>query len=525
MAPAPQQLLTVDALKTHVREAVALLAASANPLLYRNHLLALFLLKRVNDLFAERRGVIEQEALHAGRSPEEARAHANDPDEHRWFVPPSARWENFKTAAENLGAQIERACAEMERHNKNLLGAVLTPLRFEASGAAAEIEPHEALLRSLLEHFDKLTLGDHALQGPAVVGKAAEFLLEHLATWGVKKGASFTSSAALMQLLAELLRPEPSMRVCDPACGAGGALLACADYLQHRGLSPQTLSLHGQEYDAGTWALCKMNLLLHDLPDARIALGSTLSRPLLDDAGSLLQFDLVIAEPPFTLAEWEHEEAARVSFGRFEAGLPPPRRGEFAFVQHIAATLNARGRAAVVVSHGLLFRGGSEKQIRAALLQPETDLVEAVIALPEGVLLGLKAPSAVLILNRNKPEERRERVLFIDAALIARSARAFQLDEATRRKLVALYQGFDERTPLSNAHAAASASLQEIAVTHDFNLNVARYVTASHESHHCDIGQALAELEELDRQKLAADAAMQRMLRQFGYGHDSAKEA
>jgi type I restriction enzyme M protein len=251
------------------------------------------------------------------------------------------------------------------------------------------------------------------------------------------------------------------------------------------------------------------------LPDARIALGSTLTQPLRDDAGNLLQFDLVLAEPPFSLPEWEYEAAARVSFGRFDAGLPPPRRGELAFVQHIAATLNARGRGAAVVPHGVLFRGGSEKQIRAAMLQPETDLVEAVIALPEGALLGHKAPSAILILNRNKPEARRGRVLFIDAALLAR---AFRLDEETRSTIVALYRSDAQREPLPDARVARSVSLREIAEKHDYNLKVARYVAAGHETHAWDINRALAEVEELDREKLAAEEAMKRLLKELGYG-------
>ncbi len=573
MAQTLQRLLALEALNTHLREAVELVALSMAPSRFRNQLFAILLLKRLNDLWEERSKALEREALEAGRSQQEARAIADDPDEHRFFVPVAARWPTLLNTAENLGAQLERACSELERHNPNLLGGVSATLRFTASSARAEQEPQEAMLRKLLLHFDKFALGDSALRARAVVSRAGACLIEYFETWGAKKGAASTSPAALMQLLAELLQPEAGMRVCDPACGAGGALVACAEYLHQRGGNPQTLSFFGQEYEASTWALCKMNFLLHDLMDARLVLGSTISHPLLDEEGRLLTFDLVISEPPFSLLAWEREAAARTSFGRFEAGIPPARHGELAFVQHIAATLNARGRAAIIVPHGVLFRGGSEKQIRAALLQPETDLVEAVIALPEGVLRGLKAPAAILLLNRNKCAARQRRVLFVDASFVAAPS-AFVLDDATRLKLVTLYSAFGEREKLSaaverklqelrlagangaSAHAPAQtpqtqndlehltasesfaewsrvlqewarhddtiravavASLDEIANVHGYNLSVSRYVAGPSAPQVSDITQALTAVQELDRQRTSAEREMQRLLRQLGY--------
>ncbi len=575
MAQTLERLLTFDDLKKHLREAVEMIAASAEPSRYRNHLFALFLLKRSSDLFEERCQLIVEEELARGRSEEEARVIAEDPDEHRFFVPAPARWSALLNMEENLGAQLERACAALEQHNRNFLSGVLTPIRFEESGAS---EQHEAILRKLLAHCDKLPLGDTTLLSRSILGEASAFLLEYFATWSAKKNASCTSPAELMQLLVELLQPEPGMRVCDPVCGSGGALTACAEYVRQRNGNAQNLSLYGQEYDAATWSLCQMNLLLHGLSDARIAQGSTISHPWLDEAGQLLQFDRVIAEPPFSLLEWEHVEAARVALGRFNAGMPPAKRGEFAFVQHVVATLNSRGRAAVIVPHGILFRGGIEKQIRAAMLQPQMDVVETVIGLPEGVLFGVKAPAVILILNRNKPAERKERALFIDAGLAVASPQTFSLHEAARLKLAALYFSFGEKEKLPQhseqllrelqraaereyhaqlntpqyrlrqqeidaawkirqealadlsletsqwlnrpeqiTRATAVASLQEIAEKHDYNLSVARYVTLLGEHRVWDIAQTLDELLELDKQKLEAEAEMARMLKSLGY--------
>ncbi len=506
--------MTIETLKTHLREALAVIARFAPPAAYRNHVLALLLVKRINDQIAERSRVLEQTALQAGHSPQEAHALARDPDEHRWVLPPNARWENLEATTSAFSSTLERACVELERHNPKLLTAVLSPLRFEVAGILAEAEQHEIMFRELLMHIGKLDLRDAKVQD---LGKASEFLIEELAEWGAKPRASHASAKALMQLLAELLQPEPNMRVCDPACGAGGALIACAEYLQQGGQSPQALSLYGQEFDEETWRLCKMNLLLHDLLDARLTCGSSISQPMLDDAGRLLQFDLVLAEPPFSLAEWEHEAAARAALGRFEAGLPPPHRGEFAFVQHIAATLNARGRAAVVVPHGVLFRGGIEKQIRASMLQPAVDVVEAVIALPEGALGNHKMPAAILILNRSKTEERRGCVLFINTTALLRSTHALQLEIGTRRKIAALYHNFGKSNDAAEASAARVISLHEIATMHDFSLHVARYVAALPDAFAIDIAQTLEELAQLDRDRLAAEAAMTHMLQKLGY--------
>lgn len=540
MVSARFQRITLEDLQAHFREAVALTSAIAAPQTFRNHLFALLLLKHLNDLFEEHSEKILQAALKQGKTRSQAEALAHDADEHRFFVPPDARWPVLLGAEESPGAQIERACLELERHNPGLLRGVLTALRFESFETGAS---RDHLWWKLLLHLDKLPLGREHLASPGILGEASTFLLAHLAAQTSKRAAAETSSPQMMQLLAELLRPEAAMRICDPVCGSGSALIACAEYLQRRGRNPQNLSLFGQEIDAENRALCVMNLLLHDLSDARIALGSTISNPMRDDAGALMQFDLVIAEPPVSMGSWEYEAAAQAADGRFAAGLPPPRHGELAFVQHIAATLNAEGRAAVVVPAGVLFRGGSEKQIRAELLR--ADLIEAVIALPEGALQGRKAAAAILILNRAKRPQRRERVLFVDAKRVLASAAHSSLDETARLKLVALYLSFGEQyalahtlellsqelalqdhvmTGLQNWAAAqpakwatAVADLETIAKQNDCNINLGRYVGGADDYEIWNVRELLSSLPELDRQTLAAQQEMNNLLEALGY--------
>ena len=191
------------------------------------------------------------------------------------------------------------------------------------------------------------------------------------------------------------------MRICDPTAGSGGMLIECAHYIERHGENPGNLTLHGQEKNLGTWAICKMNMLLHGLPDARIEKGDTIRDPKLVDEGELLLYDRVIANPPFSLDEWGRDVAESDGYGRFRFGLPPKTKGDFAFVQHMVAVLNNSGRLGVVMPHGVLFRGAAEGKIRQGLLQE--DLFEAVIGLPPNLFYGTGIPASILVLNRDKP--------------------------------------------------------------------------------------------------------------------------
>ena len=218
----------------------------------------------------------------------------------------------------------------------------------------------------------------------------------------------------VVKLIVELLAPEERMRICDPTVGSGGMLIECAHYVERNGGSPSNLTLHGQEKNLGTWAICKMNMLLHGLPDTRIEKGDTIRDPKLVDEGELLLYDRVIANPPFSLDEWGRDVAKNDGYGRFRFGIPPKTKGDLAFIQHMVAVLNASGRLGVVMPHGVLFRGAAEGKIRQRLLQE--DLFEAVIGLPPNLFYGTSIPASILVLNRNKSAARRGKVLLIDAS-------------------------------------------------------------------------------------------------------------
>ncbi len=432
-------MLSLEGLQTHLRGALEILREHGDTPESRFLLCAWLWLKSVNDEFEDRWRTILQEETTAGRSEAEARLVAEDPDEYRFFLPAEAKWQAIAEAEGHCAEKFAQACAALENRYAHMLSGVFAPLRFAPAAGTAQ-QPHwEKLCCRLWEHFDKIDLSRRNLFSPEMIGSACAQTIAELAGTHSRKKPDFASPPPLMQLLADLLQPQPGMRICDPTCGTGGSLIACAQHVEHRGHNPQNLSLYGQEIDAATWSLCKLNLLLHDLTDHLIWTGNAITSPLLAESGELQRFDLMPAHLPFSVSDWGHTEAQQDPWQRFAAGMPPPKRGDLAFVLHIWAVLTDRGRAALVVPQGVLFRGGAEAQIRRALLQKEVDAIEAVISLPPGRLYDAKLPSAILVLNRAKAAERQGRVLFIDAGAFPEAITSAQKGDLQGLAIAAIF--------------------------------------------------------------------------------------
>ena len=228
-----------------------------------------------------------------------------------------------------------------------------------------------------------------------------------------KKGGEFYTPSEVVRLLVALLKPQAGMRIYDPTAGSGGMLIQTRGYLLQHADNPADLSLYGQEMNLNTWAICKMNMFLHGVFNADIQKGDTLRNPMHVLQGNMMTFDRVIANPPFSLKKWGKEEADTDPYGRFCYGTPPKDAGDLAFVQHMLASLNQQGIMGVIMPHGVLFRGASEKMIRQGLL--EDDVLEAVIGLPASLFYGTSIPACLLIINQDKSIERQGKVLFINA--------------------------------------------------------------------------------------------------------------
>ncbi len=333
-----------------------------------------------------------------------------DPYEHQFFAPDCVRWRNIQKTATNIGEALNKACAALEDQNPALEG-VLAGIDYNDERKLGDAKNRDTVLARLVQHFSHVSLRNDRMAEPDLLGRAYEYLIEQFADDAGKKGGEFYTPRMVVKLIVELLAPTERMRICDPTAGSGGMLIECAHHIERKKGNPRNLTLHGQEKNLGTWAICKMNMLLHGLPDARIEKGDTIRDPELLDDGELLLYDRVIANPPFSLDEWGRDVAENDGYGRFRFGVPPKTKGDFAFVQHMVAVLNTSGRLGVVIPHGVLFRGAAEGKIRQGLLQE--DLFEAVIGLAPNLFYGTGIPASILVLNRNKPPARRGQVLFI----------------------------------------------------------------------------------------------------------------
>lgn len=494
-----QGKLTRDALERHLWSAADILRGSIDSSDYKNYILGLLFLKRLSDRFGEECEIVRAE----GGDPE-------DPDEHQFYVPAVARWERLEKVASNIGEELNRATEALEEENPKLEG-VLHGIDYNDERKLGDVKQRDQVLGDLIVHFSKINLRNGNFSESDMLGRAYEYLIERFADDAGKKGGEFYTPHQVVRLMVEILQPREGMRICDPTCGSGGMLIQCAQHVQRNGGDPRNLSLYGQEKNLGTWAICKMNMLLHGL-EHEIMKGDTIREPkLLYEDGNLRQFDLVIANPPFSLDNWGREVAENDTFRRFRFGLPPKGKGDLAFVQHMIAVLQPQGRMAVVMPHGVLFRGGSEGEIRKRLV--EEDLIEAVIGLPPNLFYGTGIPAAILLLNRSKALACQGHVLFVDASRDYEegSNQNHLLDEHVHKIADAIHQrgvrpGYAQAIPLD-----------EIANS-DFSLNISRYLQSTDSINIIDLTMAVSALRKSEFDRDLARAVMSKHLENLGYG-------
>ena len=380
--PPSAEALSVAQLEQYLWSAADILRGSIDSSDYKTYIFGLLFLKRLSDRFEEE----AEKLIAAGVSKTVA---WTDPDEHQFFVPDRARWGAIQKRATNIGEALNKACAALEEQNSALEG-VLAGIDYNDERKLGDARNRDTVLARLVQHFSQVSLRNDRMAEPDLLGRAYEYLIEQFADDAGKKGGEFYTPRMVVKLIVELLAPTERMRICDPTAGSGGMLIECAHHIERQGRNLCNLTLHGQEKNLGTWAICKMNMLLHGLPDARIEKGNTIRDPKLVDEGELLLYDRVIANPPFSLDEWGRDVAESDGYGRFRFGVPPKTKADLAFVRHMVAVLNASGRLGVVMPHGVLFRGSAEGKIRQGLLQ-------------EGSLRGGHRPRTESLLRHRHP--------------------------------------------------------------------------------------------------------------------------
>ncbi|MCX2793850.1 type I restriction-modification system subunit M [Microbulbifer thermotolerans] len=437
------------------------------------------------------------------------------------------------------GERIDQALHAIEEANgtklKDAGKSVFQDISFNTDKLGEEKQKN-TILRHLLEDFAKpeLNLKPSRVGTLDVIGNAYEYLIGKFAANSGQKAGEYYTPPEVSDLMAELLDPQPGDSICDPACGSGSLLMKCGRKVVANHGSKQ-YALYGQEAIGSTWSLAKMNMFLHGEDNHKIEWGDTIRNPkLLDKNGNLMLFDIVTANPPFSLDKWGHDEAENDPFGRFRRGIPPKTKGDYAFILHMIETLKPKtGRMGVVVPHGVLFRGSSEGKIRKQLI--EENLLDAVIGLPEKLFYGTGIPAAILIFKKEKTTQD---VLFIDASREFKAGKNQNLlSRDNIGKMVATYRRV--RAPKAPAVELSSpvcfaeqfeqqqqgvvvdkyaylASLDEIR-ENDYNLNIPRYVDTFEEEEEIDLVAVRAEREQLKAQLAALESEMAKYLEELGY--------
>ncbi len=478
---------------------------------YKDYVLTMLFVKYVSDVWKDKKNFYTEK--YKGDKTRVERALANE----RFKLPENATFdylfENRNDA--QLGDLIDRVLDQIEDTNRLKLAGVFRNITFNSEPNLGQTKDRNRRLKNLLVDFSEMDLQPSHLEGNDVIGDAYEYLIARFAGDEIKKSGEFYTPSEVSVLLAKLLQPEPGSRINDPACGSGSLLIKLA-----KEVGSSNFSLYGQEVNGSTWALARMNMFLHEIDNATIEWGDTLNNPRLLEGDQLMKFDIVAANPPFSLDKWGAENAVADQYSRFHRGIPPKSKGDYAFISHMIETTYAdTGRVGVIMPHGVLFRGSSEAKIRQQLI--EENLLEAVIGLPANLFYGTSIPATMLIFDKAKGAN--TDVLFIDASKGFETGKnQNRLREEDISHIVTTYKAFKADVPLKDEGLviedkyAYRATFNEIK-ENDFNLNIPRYVDTFEEEEKVDIKAVQDEINLLKKQIANVESDMEKYLKELGY--------
>lgn len=471
---------------------------------YKDYILVMLFVKYISDVWKDH---YEEYKKQYGNDEERIRRRL---ERERFVLPEQSAFDYLydNREAPNLGELINIALEHIEMANKAKLTNVFRNIDFNSESRLGNTKKRNHILKNLLEDFAdaRLDLRPSRIGNLDVIGNAYEYLIGKFAAGAGKKAGEFYTPPEVSILLSKILGPKPGERICDPTCGSGSLLLKCA-----KEVGSDNYSLFGQEAISSTWALCMMNMFLHNVNNPRIEWGDTLLEPKLIENDKLMKFEVVVANPPFSLDKWGADKADEEAkhFNRWHRGTPPKSKADYAFISHMVESMTeGTGRMAVVVPHGVLFRGGAEGKIRQALI--EENLLDAVIGLPPNLFFGTAIPAAILVFRRDRGK--RSDVLFIDASREFDQGKSqnYIREDFEVRKIVDTY-----RAQKAIPRYSYVATRDEI-VDNEYNLNIPRYVDTFEEEKEVDIASVEQSIVSLEGELAAVRAEMTKALQELG---------
>ncbi|MCH4000638.1 MAG: type I restriction-modification system subunit M [Lachnospiraceae bacterium] len=458
--------ISLDELETYLWGSAVLLRTNIDAGEYKQYIFPLLFFKRLCDVYDEecKKILKEYDGDESALEFEE---------NHQFVIPKGAHWNDVRNTTENIGSAIVKAFHEIEKANADQLTGI-----FGEGAWTNKNRLPDSLLKDLIEHFSSLTLS-LANCPEDELGQGYEYLIKKFADDSGHTAQEFYTNRTVVHLMTEMLKPQPEESIYDPTCGSAGMLISAVAYLQQQGLEWRNVSLYGQEINSLTSAIARMNLFLHGIQDFHIVNDDTLARPAFIEKGQLKTFDICLANPPYSIKQWNRDAFEKDQYGRNFLGTPPQGRADYAFFQHILKSLKKdTGRCAILFPHGVLFRD-EEKDMREKLVRG--DYVECVIGLAKNLFYNSPMEACIVICRMTKPKNHVGKILFINAIneVTRKNAQSY-LEDHHIYKIAEVYKNFSEEENFSKI-----VTIREIS-ENDFSLSIPLYVKVRSEKENDD---------------------------------------